>query len=327
MEKVKQISPYYLFYIKGVNEYKLNSQANLKMAVEYLEKALNFKETESAYIQLSNVYARLNDVKMYEKTILRGAEAGFTPFYSLCGLFYANTKPKADKEKSLMWFNKGIESRDPKTYADLAKLYMNGCFAFEKDFDQAESLLQKGLSLHDPKWNGLFAYLLANLCYEKKIYVVAAKYYKKAIEYGYMQATNDLALMYRDGIGVKQDSEKYMDYIMMYLCPENAVEIAGVYLTDQFALPNEEIAFRYFQYAASQGHAVSAIMCAGYLIEKKNANEASINKYLEIAFKNGINNENLKGHFDVIELTLGESVSKKLKELADKYWNMRSSAA
>lgn len=327
MEKHEQISPYYLFYIKGCNFAKTNSQVDLRLATEYLEKALSFKETDIAFQQLAIAFAKLDDTEMYENTIIRGANAGFKSFYSVCGLFYANNKDKANEEKSLMWFNKGIESNDPKSFADLAKLYMNGCAAFKKDINQAEVLLQKGLSLHDPKWNGLFSFLLGNLCYEKRLFSIAAKLYKKAIDYGYLQATNNLALMYRDGVGVKQDPEKYMEYLMMYLCPENAVEIAGVYLTDRFAPSNEEIAFMYFQYAASRGHAISAIMCAGFLIERKSTDEALINRYLEIAFKNGINDENLKDHFDDIEMTLGKGVSQKLKELAEKYWDMRRSVA
>lgn len=327
MAKTKQISPYYLFYIKGINEAKSNSQVELRLAVDHLKNALNFKETEEALHQLAICYAKLNDTTMYENTIVRGAELGFKLFYSSCGLFYANNRENANKDESLRWFNKGIEEKDPKSYADLAQLFMRGCFAFNPDFNQAELLLQKGFSLNNQKWNGYFAFQIANLCYEKKLYVIAARYYKKAIDYGYFLATNNLALMYRDGIGVRQDPEKYMELLMMHLNPNNAFEIAGIFLTNQFTPPDEDIAFKYFQYAASKGHPAASIMCAAFLIEKKSGDETLINRYLEIAFRNGINDENLKKHFDDIEIALGKDVSQKLNKLAEKYWNMRRSAA
>lgn len=324
---MQQISPYYLFYIKGTAKAKSNFDVDLKKAVDYLNKALEYKETEVAFNQLVIVFAKLHDADMYEKTILRAARAGFKVFYSSCGLFYANNKEKANEVLSLEWFNKGIEAKEPKAYSDLAKLYMTGCAAFKPDYDKAEKLLLKALALNDNKWNGYFAWSLGLLLYEKKMYKQAAQYYIKAIDYGYKDATFNLALMYRDGIGVKKDSEKYMEYLMMHLSKENTFEIAGVYLTNQFTPPDEDVAFMYFQYAASKGHPVAAIMCAAFLIDRKVNNEKLIENYLEIAFKNGMTDENLKNHYDQIEQELGIGVSHKLKELSEKYWNMRRGEA
>ena len=181
---MKQISPYYLFYIKGTAKAKSNFDVDLKEAADYLSKALEYKETEAAFNQLAIVYAKIDDVDMYEKTILRGADAGFKVFYSSCGLFYASNIKKVNEALSLEWFNKGIEGKEPKAYSDLAKLYMTGCAAFKPDYDKAEKLLFEALALNDKKWNGYFAWSLGFLLYEKKMYKQAAQYYKKAIDYG-----------------------------------------------------------------------------------------------------------------------------------------------
>ena len=328
MDQKKQISPYYLFYLKGVKNANTKSVFTLKLAADYLEKALTFKETQEAFKELAVVYTKLDDNDSYKKTILRGAEAGFKLFYSSCGLYYANNKEEANEQLSLEWFNKGLEINDSKTISDLANLYMTGCNAFDKDYDKAGRLLQKGLDTsNDNKWKGYFAWSLGQLSYEKKLYSVAASLYQQAIDLGYVQASRNLAVMYRDGVGVKKDSEKYVECLMLYLCPENAAEIAGVFLLNQLTPPDEEIAFDYLQYAANKGHAVAAMVCAGILINRKSTNEQLINRYLELAFKNGINNDNLKDCFEEIEDAFGEVVGKKLKSLAEEYWNIRRGEA
>ena len=63
------------------------------------------------------------------------------------------------------------------------------------------------------------------------------------------------------------------------------------------------------------------------IIEKENYSETLLNKYLEIAFKNGATDENIKSHYDEIEEALGEKARKKLQELASRYWEIRRNEA
>ena len=315
---MKQLSPYYALFIKGQEAYKSNSRAKTKTAIELFEKALTFKKTEEAFTQLAARYARINDSQKYEQTILCAAETGFESFYSTCGLFYANNNERADREKSLKWFNKGIEKFDPKSYSDLARLYVTGCCLFKANIEQAEFLYLQGLELNTSKWNGYFAWALGLIYYEKKQFKDAAKYYEKAVKYGYMQATFYLALMYRDGIGVERDPNKYLEYLMMNLSPENAWEIAIVFFTGIYGEQDEKIAFDYCCYAASKGHVSAATMCAAYLISKKSKNTSAINKYLNIALRNDIDGERFYNELHKMESAFGKEVSDTLQKMAQK---------
>ena len=80
-----------------------------------------------------------------------------------------------------------MEAREPKAFSDLANLYVTGCKAFESDYEKAEEIYLNGLALNDSKWNGYFNWALGLVEYEKKNYVEAAGYYKKAIDEGYAQ--------------------------------------------------------------------------------------------------------------------------------------------
>ena len=173
----------------------------------------------------------------------------------------------------------------------------------------------------------LLQMILGLVEYEKKNYTEAADYYKKAIDNGYMQASFNLALMYRDGVGVENDPELYIQNLLKHLSVQSALEIAGIYMLGQYAPEDREVAYIYLDYAAKNGNPVGAIMCAGLILEKENYSENLLNKYLEIAFRNGATDENMKAHYDEIEETLGEKVRKKLQELASKYWEIRRNEA
>ena len=322
-----KISPYYSFYIKGSIDAKSNSKVKVRLAAENLEKCLTYKKTQEAYNLLLNCYMKLNEGELYEKTLFDAVNNGFTYFYSLCGTYYADSKDKYNKEEALSWFNKAIEAREPKAYSDLANLYVYGCKIFERDYDKAKEVLLKGLELNDSKWNGYFNWVLGLIEYEKANYLEAASYYKKAADGGYSQANYYLALMYRDGVGVDKDPELYIEYLLKHLDANSAIEIAGIYTLGQYAPKDNDLAYIYFDYAARNGNPVGAIMCAATIVEKENYDESLLNRYLEIAFKNGATDENMKAHYDEIEETLGEKVRNKLQELASKYWKIRRAEA
>lgn len=322
-----KISPYYSFYIKGVADSKAKSLVKIRLAAENLEKSLSYKKTEEAYNSLLVCYMKLNENDLYEKTLFEAAENGFTYFYASYGVFYANNENKYNKEKSLFWFSKAIEASEPKAFSDLASLYITGCKAFEKDYSKAKETFLRGLSLNDKKWNGYFNWMLGLIEYEEKNYVVAAKYFQKAIDDGYIQASFNLALMYRDGLGVEKDLELYIQNLLKNLNVQSALEIAGIYLLGQYASKDEDVAYIYLDYAAKKGNPVGAIMCAAILVEKENYSEDLLNRYLEIAFRNGATDENMKSNYDEIEETLGEKVRRKLQELASRYWEIRRNIA
>ncbi len=324
---MNKLSPYYSYCIKGLVGSKSDSSVQLRVAAERLQKSLSVKKTEEAYAALLMCYMKLDQNELYEKTLLEASNEGFNKFYSSCGIYYANNNTKYDMEKSLFWFNKAIESGDVKAFSDLSNQYLKGCKAFGKDVAKAKETLEKGLAANDERWTGYFNWSLGSIEYELGNYESAAKHYQEAIDDGYLAASYNLALMYKKGLGVKQDLDLYIQNLLKHLSIQSAIELAGIYLTDEYATPDKEIAFAYLDYAAKNGDPVGAIMCAGFLLERKNYNEEELNRYLETAFKNGVFNQNMKDNYDAIEACLGDSVRKKLQELAAKYWEIRKNDA
>ena len=319
---MEMLSDYYANYIKGTYYGKSNSMVKIRLGADYLKKALEVKETEEAYRSLLVCYLRLNDNAEYERVLFEAVDNGFEAFYSTCGIYYANNREKHDEEKALYWFQKGMELKDGRCYSELAKLYVSGCNAFKPDRAKGTELLKKGLELNDSKWNGYFACMLGLAYYEDKKYDEAVELYRKALDYDYQQANYYLAIMYRDGVGVEKDSEKYLELLLKYLFVDSALEIAGVYLLNQIVKEDKEIAFIYLDYAARQGNAVGAILSAAYLVERGNYDEKLLNQYLEIAFRNGVTDQNMKDHYEEIEDAFNEEIRKKLQELATKYWHL-----
>ena len=324
---MEQISPYYSWLIKGINSFKQNTQPGIAYAIECFINALTFSKTEEAYSGLLTCYAKQCDDDNYLKTLERAVDDGFTIYYSSLGLFYAQRPGHFNKEKSLSWFEKGIANKDAKAYCDLANLYMSGCKAFEKDAKKGAALLLSAMKLDDPTWNGYICWALGKYCCEEGEYGVALEHFYKAVECGYKKANLNLAIMYRDGLGVKKDLNKYISHLLKDLSPESAVEIGGIYLTEQYAPKDDYIAFMHFDYAARGGNPIGAIMAAAYIVRMGNYKEEQLNMYLEVAFKNGANDQNMKESYQIIEDAFGKDVKNKLEEYASKYWNIQKAMA
>lgn len=308
-----KLSPYYAYYIRGVIESQGNSIAKIRIAAESLEEALQFKLTQEAYNALLVCYIKLDDEEQYESTLLDAAE-NFPYFYASCGIFYANSSKKFNKEKSLSWFEKGLETKEPKAFSDLANEYFKGCKAFSRDLTKAEEILNKGLELNDPKWNGYFNYALGLIMNEKKEYASAADFFRKAQELGYEQSSYNLALLYRDGLGVKKNYEEYILNLLRNLNANSALEIGRLYLDGKYAVTDKGISLIYFDFAAKSGNAEGALMSAALLIDKGKPDENLLYKYLNIALNNKAIKQNINEHYEKIERALGCEVARELKE-------------
>ena len=318
---MEKISPYFTSYLHGLRLSKSKKPVDIELAVEHFKNALKIKKTDEAYTQLALAYSKLDCVDLYEKTILEAAENGFTGFYSSCGYLYANNKEKLDRKKSLGWFQKGLDAKSAKAYHDLAKLYLSGCKAFEKDEDKAIKLLKEGLELKDKKWSGELAWMLGTSERDKLEYEDAAKHFQLAIDYGYGKANFDLAMLYKEGLGVAKDLDKYLDHLIRHLSVESAMEAAGVFLTGELIRSDLDLAYIFFAYAAEQGNPIAAIMCAAIVVSKPNYDEQLLNKYLDIAFIAGSKDGDLMSKFDELLAYFDEDVCKKLKEYAEEYWD------
>ena len=317
---MEKISPYYSYFIKGSIDAKSTSMVKIKIAAENLEKSLTYKKTEEAYELLANCYIKLNNIEAYKKTCILAVENGFNIFCSSCGIFYANNASLANEEKSLYWFNKGIEEGEAKCCYDLGRLYSVGCKVFKKDVKKAEEVFLKGLVINDPKWNGYFNWFLGTIRFDNKEYGEALEYFKKAIEQGCFHAYSHLAILYRDGLGVEKNLNLYIESLLKDINVESALAIAGIFLHGEYVEKDDDIASSFFNYAAKKGNAIGAMMCAAFLVDSGDYDEKVLNQYLEIAFRNGATDQNMKEHYNEIEEYFGEKAGKLLQEKAEKYW-------
>lgn len=306
-----KLSPYYANYIKGVIASQSNSLTQIRIAAENLEEALQFKLTPEAYNALLVCYMRLDDENQYEATLLDAAE-NFPYFCSSCGLYYANGK-KFDKEKSLSWFNKGIEKKEPKAFYDLGTMYFKGCKAFSKDVSKAEEVLKQGLELNNPKWNGSLNYYLGLIAAENEDYKSAAEYFKNAQQSGFEKASYNLALLYRDGLGVKKDYEAYIMNLLRNLDIDTSLEIGHLFLNGKYVAVDKGISLTYFDFAAKNGNAQGALMSAALLIDKGNANSALLTQYLNLALSNKAVQIDINKYYEEIEKSLGQKVREELQ--------------
>lgn len=315
---MKQLSPYYSLYINGLAKTQKSSKAERLEAISILKEALSIKKTLDGYKALARTYASLGDDDGYEATLLEAANNKFGEFYSSLGLFYANNPKGHSQAKALEWFQKGLESKNPKAYYEIARIYFLGSRAIEANFNIGVKVIQDGLALNDPMWNGYFHYLLGLTYYEKKDYGNALKSYEESLRLGHKEAALALACMYRGGVGVEKDPDKYVDYLLIDPNDNNLKELASVFLLGKLTPINNENALYLLQKPANHGDALGALTIAATLCEDPNYNKWEVDYYLEVAFKNGIMNQVF---FDLTTINdcLDERTKAKIRELEEKY--------
>lgn len=295
--------------------------------MDYFEQALNEKETDSAYSNLLFCYIKLGKYDSCETLLKRCEQQDFPATFNGAGLFYAKHKDFFNAEKALYWFQKGIDLNYPDAFFSLGECYRAGCKAFKADGAKAIEYYRRGLELNDPKWNGRFANALGHVYSDQKEYQLAREYFEKAIAFGNEYSHLPLARLYRDGLGGEQDLEQYINHLLERLTPETALELGGIFSLGEYTRPNFEAAFAVLSRGANLGDAPCAIMCAGLLASVDVFNENAVNRYLEIAFRSGANNEKLKASFDAIIDLFGEKVGDRVWELAEKYWHFNAKNA
>jgi len=325
MENDKQLlSPYYAHYYCGRS---LVSRKNFRKAIDHLEEALKIRETEGVYFLLFYSHFNLGNFDSCEEILKRTEGGNYPAVFVSGGAAYAKNEKKASAEKSLYWFEKAIALSYPEAFFQLGELYRTGCAAFGADLVKSADCFRRGLELNDPKWNGRFAHSLARVYRDHKEYSLAREFFKKAIDYGFVDSNYDLALLYRDGLGGERDLEQFIEHLSACDNIQAIREAGGVFLTGDYAKPDYEASFDFFSKGARHGDPVCAIMCAGILANAEEYNEKLVAFYLEIAFRNSAQNEGIRNQFDAIEEVLGEKAGDRLWELAEKYWNFRKGSA
>ena len=81
---MEKVSPFYAHYTKGLIQSESSSIGDLRLAVENFEKCLKYQESEQIYDRLLACYVKLNEKRLFEKTLVKAARSGFRRYYSSC---------------------------------------------------------------------------------------------------------------------------------------------------------------------------------------------------------------------------------------------------
>ena len=319
----EQIPQYYVFVTKAKALASSNRRIDLQESIQYFNNAIECDETDDALSNLCGVAVKLNDVDLFEKTALRGAELGFDHFYYDLGRFYGNLRiTRFDIDKAIFYYEKAIENKSVPACKDMASLYITGKGKIRPDSSKVEHYLLKALEINDPAFNGEVHNLLGLFYKDTNEHIKSFEEFMKSAELKYKQSYINVALAYRDGLGVEKNIEKYAEYLFKDVNYDSAFEIGMLYLADLYAPKDEYLAKVYLRYAASLKHPSAALMYAACLISDGNYNEKDVFAALDIAFKYGAGDDYLKLNYDIIEDSFDGEMCNKVKELAKKYWNI-----
>ena len=189
----------------------------------HYEYSVTFDQIKDAYknqgqekdkINLDKVAANNSQPPVEEKpdidSIKSFAESGNKSYQFLLGKYYAEGKYlEQDYEKALHWYGLAAEQGEFRAQNNLGCLYMDGA-GVEKDLEKALYWLEKSAGQDT-------AYAMLNLgeLYQKEKgdYSAAMEWYKKAEKKEPKLAWYSMALLYRDGLGVKKDIKKARSYL------------------------------------------------------------------------------------------------------------------
>ncbi|OOF37111.1 hypothetical protein BKK49_11520 [Rodentibacter rarus] len=143
------------------------------------------------------------------------AEKGYAVAqYGLAEFYQENENNTLAKK----WYEKAAEQKMAHAYVELA--------ALEENKSDKKALLEKASALGDAKAD----YNLA-VSYLENDELTAAMLVEKSAKAGYFDAMSSLSIMYREGIGVKQNWEKAFDWSLQTYQRAKALNVAAVDLS------------------------------------------------------------------------------------------------
>lgn len=316
-------------FIYGNDKNKLNKD-NIQKAINYLNEALYYcPNNQLSLDSLFHCYYLLNDLENMFIVAEDSLKVNcYSPIYSLS--HYSIIHDIGNHIDHLIdLLKRGIEKNDNRCLLELGKVYMNPTYKNTVDYNKALEYLHKASLKKDTNYASARCFL--GLCYlnmnkpkEGFANFVNAK------NYGYSEANKYLAHLYRDGLGVKQDYDKYLEHLFAYLDVETANEIGSIYITNMYGVDNDlEVAEKYLTYVAerSNDYPADILIAAGFMLTHENYDERRLDNYLTRFFKLTENNADIQKEFDVIYQCFGQDIGDKLKTNASKYWKIEREAA
>lgn len=160
----------------------------------------------AAQDELADLYLDGNGVRRDLKKAMKWAEKSATQGYWRAMTALGNMCRRAGLLKEAMeWYEKSGKAGDDWGWYNLGDMYLDGK-GVEKDTDKAFSCYEKALALEGPAWDSA-ACSLGAIYYGRGDYRKANTWYRKAAKGNNDWAMFNLGDAYRDGTGVKQDTE------------------------------------------------------------------------------------------------------------------------
>lgn len=322
------IPEYFTLVTKGKALASTGKRIDLMESIKYFKDALEIEETDDALSNICGAAIKLNDPDLFEEYALIGAKLQIKHFYYDLGRFYGNINiRKFDIDKAIQWYEKSIEEGNVLACKDMAIIYLTGRGKIRADAGSVEKYLLKALEINNPIYNGEIHNLLGLYYRDIKQFDKAFEQYMKAAESQFKPSYINVALAYRDGLGVGKDISKYAEYLFKDVNYDSAFEIGMLYLGELYAPKDEFLAKMYLRCATSLKHPSAALMYAACLASEKDFDEKEVFAALEIAFKYGRTDDYLKLNYSIIEDSFDEKVADRIRELAKKYWDISRAQA
>ena len=119
-------------------------------------------------------------------------------------------------------------------------------------------------------------YLTAEHLYEQKNYEDAYEYYLYSARNGCVEAMYKLALLYKNGVGIKKDEQKWAFWIIRSAkkLGISQYELAGLYKLGRFVRYNVQRSVKNYKLATLNGHKMASLQLAYYYNINNKFNES-----------------------------------------------------
>ncbi len=203
----------YAYVALGFNYYfGQGVEVDQEKGKEYFDKAIALGCMDG-YYGLGQIASDEGDLTTAMEDYEMAAEKGAEPLYmgeamsQIGGMYYLGNGVEQDYVKAAEWYEKAVNQGNISAMTVLGTQYLLGTGTEENKLEAAK-WFQKAADLgYAPAmlWLGRMNYITNNM--EK-----AVEWYQKAAEQGDIEAMNELANMYENGLGVDQDDEKAAEW-------------------------------------------------------------------------------------------------------------------
>lgn len=195
-----------LLYRKGIGV-----EENHEKAFNYFSKSYELGNIFGQYLVAFHYYEGLyvaKDEKKAAQLFNEGAKLGHADSENMLGVCYLDgTGIKKDPNMACFMFEKAASKNDVVAIFNLANYFYN-----TNNIESAIYYCKKGIELEDKESESLLGYIYF---YERKLFNLAYKCFSNSKEI--WQSEYHLAMMYEEGLSVKQDHKKaYELYLRLY---------------------------------------------------------------------------------------------------------------